>query len=302
MHRICWIALLALLTGCRTPGGLGSGGSRDVDLLIVAGQSNAVGFDTAPAALPFSKYDQHILFWWRTGDPPPDEHDSTSHEEWTSLREQSRGNPVEPRDNKERQYGNFSHSEGGFGPEISFARTIRAHSDHPLAVLKVAFSGTGIRQDWDPNSLGPNGSCYRALTNEFHLAAAEARKGGVTLRPRAFLWVQGESDADPKDAAEYADALHWLIFSVRRDFSDPDLNVLLAVNTRFNEGKNDYMKAIVAAQQAVAANDPHCVYVDTSAAEVVNPYHFSTKGTLQVGEWAADALLKMESETKQHRR
>lgn len=302
MHRFCWIVLLVLFTGCRTSQDQEANNLRTVDLLIVAGQSNAVGFDADPNSLPFDEKDQHILFWWRTGDPPPDEHDSTSHEEWISLQTQSRGSPVQPRDNKERQYGNFSNSEGGFGPEIGFARKVRAQSDRPLAVLKVAFSGTGIRQDWDPNSLGPNGSCYRALTNEFHLAASEALKGGVVLRPRGFLWVQGESDANPKDAAEYADVLHWLIFSVRRDFNARDLNVLLAVNTRFNEGKNDYMKAIVAAQQAVAASDPHCVYVDTAAAEVINPYHFSAKGTLQVGEWAADALLKMENGTKHHGR
>lgn len=296
MRRLRCFAAILLLTGCRTPEPSFSGGSRVVDLLIVAGQSNAVGFDADPESLPFNSEDQHILFWWRTGDPPPDDHDSTSHDEWTSLQFQPRGTPVEPRDNSARQYGNFSHPGGGFGPEISFARTVWAHSKRPLAVLKVAFSGTGIREDWDPNSRGTNGICYRALTNEFQLASAEARKGGVILRPRAFLWVQGESDADPKDAARYQDALHWLIFSVRRDFNAPDMNILLAVNTRFNEGKNDFMKTIVAAQRAEAAGDPHCAYVDTAAAAIVNAYHFSGKGTLQVGQWAADALFDLEHE------
>jgi len=298
MRFAFWVIVTLAVAGCSSPRETGPATARSVDLLIVAGQSNAVGFDADPETLPFDASDQHILFWWRTGDPPPDDHDSTSGGEWVTLTAQPRGSPIRPRDNSGRQYGNFGQFGGGFGPEISFARTLRTHSKRPQAVVKVAFSGTGIRQDWEPNSTGPNGSCYRALTNELQLASEAAQAGGLALRPRAFLWVQGESDADPTDAIHYEEALHWLLFAVRRDVGDPNLSVLLAVNTRFNEGKNDYMKAIVAAQQAVAASDPHCVYVDTAAAEIVNAYHFSGKGTLQVGKWSAEALLELERESK----
>src|SRR6478672_6939671 len=41
------------------------------DLILVAGQSNAVGFDAAPAELPADAADKDILFWWRCGDPLP---------------------------------------------------------------------------------------------------------------------------------------------------------------------------------------------------------------------------------------
>ena len=75
----------------------------------------------------------------------------------------------------------------------------------------------------------------------------------------------------------------------------PELPAFLAVNTQFGRGKNPHMPGIVKAQQAVAAADPRAVYVDTSAAPVVNAAHFSSEGTLQVGEWFAEAFMKLEA-------
>lgn len=46
------------------------------DLVLVAGQSNAVGFNAKPFELPADAADRDILFWWRCGDPPPDARDS----------------------------------------------------------------------------------------------------------------------------------------------------------------------------------------------------------------------------------
>ena len=49
-----------------------------VDLILVAGQSNAVGADANPTELAPSDIDREVMFWWRTGDPPPDKHDSNN--------------------------------------------------------------------------------------------------------------------------------------------------------------------------------------------------------------------------------
>ena len=85
----------------------------------------------------------------KTGDPPPDSHDSSSNA-WQPLSPQPRGKPAHQK-SAPRQYGNFAHSEGGFGPEISFARhLLKTNPERKIAILKVAFSGTSIPQDWDP--------------------------------------------------------------------------------------------------------------------------------------------------------
>jgi len=161
-------------------------------------------------------------------------------------------------------------------------------------VLKAAFSGTGIRRDWDPGSDGDNGSCYRALVSEVKSAIEAAKKKGIEFRLRAFTWVQGESDANQNDIDHYEKALREMLGALRRDLDAPELKALLAVNTRFLEGQNKFMPRIVEAQKAVAANDSLAAYVDTSKCSIANRVHFDAAGTLEVGRLFSKQLLKME--------
>ena len=269
-------------------------GVEPVDVILVAGQSNAVGFDAKPQELPEDPLDREILFWWRCGDPPPDEHDSTSGGKWMFLQPQPLGNPQQPRQG--RQYGNFAQPQGGFGPEIGLARALRAKQGPRLAIIKAAFSGTALHGDWNP--VGEGGECYRALVAETKAAIAAAAAQGITLRLRGLAWVQGESDANARDSVNYEQALGEMIAALRKSLDAPDLIALLAVNTQFGGGRNTFMPKIVEAQKSLAAKDPRCVYVDTSAAAIANAVHFNAQGTLDVGRRFAEALLKAEEATR----
>jgi lysophospholipase L1-like esterase len=273
---------------------------KQVDLLIVAGQSNAVGADTNPDEMLTNEADQQIMFWWKCGDPPPDEHDSTSGGKWLHLQAQPLGNPKKPRQG--RQYGNFAHPDGGFGPEINFARTMYARENKPLAVIKVAFSGTGLRRDWDHTDSGEAGACYRSLISETRAAIDAAKKDGIELRPRAFGWVQGESDANANDSVIYAQNLNAMLMSIRKQLNAPKLAALIAVNTRFLEGRNQFMSAIIDQQKLAASFDPRWEYVDTSAATIANQVHYDSKGTLEVGRLFAESLLSIEARTRSQQR
>lgn len=264
------------------------------DLLLIAGQSNAVGYDAKPSELPADDADRQVMFWFRAGDPPPDEHDVTSGGQWLTLRPQPKGTPME-KSKMPRQYGNFSGATGGFGPEMGFARALFAKEKKPLAVVKAAWSGTGMAQDWNPADAGPGGSCYRALVAETRTAIAAAKAQGITLRPRALAWVQGESDANATHAPRYTKALGDMIAALRKDLDAPQLIALVAVNTRFGGGKNAFMPRIVEAQQALARQDPLCAYVDTASATIANNAHFDSAGTLDVGRRFAEALRQLET-------
>ena len=266
-----------------------------VDLLIVAGQSNAVGFDASPKDLPKSDADKDILFWWKCGDPPPDKHDSTSQQEWVSLQPQPLGNPIKPRNG--RQYGNYAQPEGGFGPEISLARLLKAKQTRSLAVLKVAFSGTDVRNDWDPGENGTPGPCYKAFVTEFKTATKAAKANGVKLKPRALIWIQGESDANKTNAPKYADSLEKLIQKLRNEMASPKLPALIALNTRFSNGTNKFVPVIVEQQKLLVSRSPNIHYVDTSTATIANSAHYDAAGTLLVGRLFAEQLLKVESKT-----
>jgi hypothetical protein len=266
------------------------------DLYLVAGQSNAVGFNAKPSELPADPNDEKIFFWWRCGDPPPDEHDSTSGGKWTHLQPQPLGNPDKSK--APRQYGNFAQPEGGFGPEIGMARTLFGKTHQPIAVLKAAFSGTSIAQDWNHVDPGAAGSCYRALVEETRKAIAAAKAQEISLHPRALIWVQGESDATPTAAPLYEAKLSEMIAALRKDLDAPHLIVLLGVNTHFGAGKNAFMPKIVEAQQAVANKDGRCAYIDTASATTANAAHFDTAGTLDIGRRFAEALITFEAKVR----
>ena len=270
------------------------------DLILVAGQSNAVGYDAYAEELPADPKDADTMFWWRVGDPPPDEFDGTSARRWTTLQFQPR-TPAKPAvEGKKlaRQYGNFNlKTKGGFGPEIGMVRTLRTKESRPLAVIKTAFSGTSVAGDWNVAQPGQADACYSAMVDEAKAAIAAAKGMGVTLRPRALVWVQGESDANAKDAPVYAANLTAMLKKLRAELEAPDFILLLGVNTRFGNGKNAFMPKVVEAQKQVAATLPRARYVDTSAAETLPPSHthFTAKGTLEIGRLYAEALLAAES-------
>ncbi len=292
MKSLALVTTLCGLTVCRLL-------AEDVDLVLVSGQSNAVGFCANPSEVFLEPGDKEILFWWRCGDPPPDDHDTTGGGKWTHLQVQPRGNPLRG-NSPPRQYGNFMWPDGGFGPEIGFARTLHAAENkagQPVkrhAVLKVAFSGTGMRTDWNPADTGEGGACYRALISEAKTAYAAAKTQGVALRIRALVWVQGESDANEQDAPNYEKALGTMIAALRNDFKAPRLVALLGINAQFGGGKNAFVPKVIEAQKALAKKDSRCAYVDTAGLGIANEAHFNTAGTLEMGKRFAEALLKVE--------
>jgi len=270
------------------------------DLILVAGQSNAVGADAYAEELPADPKDAATMFWWRVGDPPPDEFDGTSARQWSTLQFQPR-TPAMPAINGKkiaRQYGNFNlKSKGGFGPEIGMVRTLAMKESRPLAVIKTAFSGTSVAGDWNVGLPGKADPCYRAMVDEARAAIASAQAKDITLRPRAFVWVQGESDANAKDAPAYVANLSAMLQRLRTDLNAPDMILLLGVNTRFGNGKNAFMPKIIEAQKEVAGALPRARYVDTAGAETLPPSHthFTAVGTLEIGRRYAEALLAAET-------
>lgn len=292
----CATALAMLLPACLPVKAYGE--SRD--LIVVAGQSNAVGFDAYAEELPADASDAQTLFWWRVGDPPPDEFDSTSARQWTHLQFQPRTEAMSGEAAKKtgRQYGNFNRkSKGGFGPELGLARTLVTREKKPLAILKTAFSGTSVAGDWAIEKTGETQNCYRAMLEETKLALEAAKQKGVQLRFRALVWVQGESDANAKDAPLYAANLTRMLERLRADLNAPEMALLIGVNTRFGNGNNPFMPRVIESQKSVASSLPRARYVDTEGAETLPPSHthFTAQGTLEVGRRYAEALLEVES-------
>ncbi len=269
---------------------VGRAENQVVDLIIVSGQSNAVGFDAVATQLPEDRRDAQVMFWWRGGATPADQSDSTFNQQWVPLQTQSRGNQTMSRD------ANFASVHGGFGPEMGFVRTLMdAEPARPLAIVKVAYGGTSI------NAWVPGASLHSVLMSELNQAMAQADAMGITLRPRAFLWCQGETDGNRgMETHVYRARLESLLARLRSDLDAPEMIALLGFNTRFGSRwqtrtqPRAEIQKIRQAQIQVAENSDYAIHVEDWGCQVVNSAHFGSAGTLELGERYAAALLQTE--------
>ena len=175
----------------------------------------------------------------------------------------------------------------GFGPEVSAAPRLTAlHPDEPIAILKLAWNGTSLAGDWNPN-----GCCiYRQAVDRAHhaleqLSAAQHRPAYVA----GFFWMQGEWDAlSHAHASSYAANLRRFIGTVRAEFSSPRMPFVIG---QIADLRRDFpiafrYSSIVRAQQAeVSAHVPFTYLISTDDLQRAkgDRLHLSSAGTVALG-------------------
>lgn len=101
-----------------------------------------------------------------------------------------------------------------FGPEISLARRLYESGVESVGVMKVAFAGTSLANDWSPTS----GKLYGAMIRFVHDQMRRDAASGVVDVLGAAYWFQGESDSvDAAMAHEYQKNLFAFIPALRLD-------------------------------------------------------------------------------------
>lgn len=254
---------------------------KTVRVFVFAGQSNMVGSDSDVAELasfpPFAKAAEplpQVRYWYVLGREEKRRSDG-----WVPLQ------PV----------------DGIVGPELSFAREVLAHTEGPLAIVKVAAGGTSLGLDWNPDQ--PGGfQLYPLALATVREALADLDRRRVKWRLEGFVWHQGENDMfDPGFKNAYAANLAGFVACWRRDLQTPELPFYLGelcTKTIWGMDHRGPMQAIAEAQHTVAADDPLVDYVPTSQVAVKiggdagMHYHYGTLGQLEHGLEHARAYLQ----------
>ncbi len=183
---------------------------------------------------------------------------------------------------------------GVFGPEMTFARTLKKDGVGPIVIIKDAWGGTTMINDWNPAGPEKGKKLYARMMKQIADRLKELKDKGVKYRIEAMMWHQGENDMFNKEGiVTYEKNLRNFIAHVRKDLKSPKLKIFIGEIS--NKGvwgmDNRHRVAKICVQQlAVVKSDPNVWFVPTShvgfkiGRSVGLHYHFGTLGQLQHGE------------------
>jgi len=190
---------------------------------------------------------------------------------------------------------------GVFGPEMTFARQLKQIVKHPIALIKDAWGGTTLINDWNPAGPDEGKKLYSRMMKQIRDRLKELDAKGIKYRIEAMMWHQGENDMFNKAGiVTYEKNLRNFIANVRKDLKSPKLNFFIGEIS--NKGvwgmDNRHRVAKICVQQlAVVKSDPNVHFVPTSHVgfKIGRPvglhYHFGTLGQLQHGLAYVDHYL-----------
>ena len=145
-------------------------------------------------------------------------------------------------------YGGKSH----IGPELQFGHVIGDRFDEPVLLIKTAWGGKSLYEDFRPPSSGGTvGPCYTKMLKE--IGEALAALGGAEYEIAGFVWFQGWNDmCTPAAIPEYEQNLVNLVEDIRRELDVPGLPVVIGELGNGGPTAEPDMLAIRQAQEAAA--------------------------------------------------
>ena len=242
------------------------GGPADCapSLIVVAGQSNALGYTLGPADLP--PHLQAPIAKVQIWDP--------ARRAFAPLEPAvNTGSPANP---------------GVWGPEAQLAfRWSQDHACGDLRIVKYARGETGLAaaaqdRDWSPSS---HGEVWDKATAELGAAKAALKAEGLPLRVSAVFWMQGETDAqDQAKAQAYRQNLTDLVMRIRARWGDDATTIYVGQIDRPPGSKG--WEQVRRAQAAVAASTPgvHLVDTDPFPRQPADKIHLTGPGQVQLGD------------------
>lgn len=239
--------------------------AEEIDLFIMAGQSNMQGWRSNAANYPADPHhmDEKIPFYFEALNY------SSSHKNWQTLTPQA---------------GHFR--KGHFGPEITFARAALNARFNP-AIFKYSSGGSSLKNNW--KAPGHHGM-YDDMIANLKRAIQELKAQGYTVIPRAIIWIQGESDAkNDRLANEYYGHLKRMLHHLRSNvLRKPRLPVILSVDEQHPEVQRH--PQVVDAQLRLSMEDSSIAFVSMLGLEKSDVTHLTARGTILQGKKIFKAL------------
>lgn len=232
----------------------GRGGRvRLVDLLLVAGQSNAVGqVHASDLPVHLQASDSGVKIWNGSA--------------FVTLVNGTNNNLLSdtPSD--------------GWGPEAEFAYQYRqVFPGRTIYVCKSAWNGTSLAAEWNPSG----GTRFSGM--ETQAAACRSALSAIPSLRTGVLWMQGETDAeDNTDANNYGTNLAAFLTAVNSRWDTVQATTPVIIGRMSNSTFFTFRAAVRSAQSAAAAANTKVVDTDSYTLQGDN-IHYNAAGIASLG-------------------
>ncbi len=180
-----------------------------------------------------------------------------------------------------------------FGPELSFAATLQAAIEEPIAILKFTHSGSQII-DWTPEgSEAPTRNLYPKFIESIQQTIADLSQRGHKVELVGIFYHVGENDMSfgPYRQAA-AERLQHLITHSREDLQQPDLDWYVSQQPPTDHQDVNSID-VVADVEALAAADPHLIHLKAfNLPDQELQLVIDTEGIAALGEFIAQEFLE----------
>ena len=273
------------------PGSLGN-----VDVILISGQSNAVGCSQS-IYLPDTMGEEKFIEY-SDGYPTI----QIAYDCWTKdwpasgitfySQNKSRKDNFVP--TKLGQGNGFS----TFGPEIGIAEAMHEKYANKLFLIKYACGGSCLKDDW----LGKNSPMYGRFIEYVKLQMNHLVEKGYIPTIKAFCWMQGEGDSySPEYYNAYQDNLRQFVTDVRTDLKSLSGNVDMPFIDAgiSNASVWPHPSKVNEAKVAFAAESKNNYFIDTIAAGMhtnqeptteVDLCHYDSESEILLGHLFAEAF------------
>ncbi len=247
------------------------------DVWVLAGQSNMEGVGWLKDKLPPLKQVRafYMTDEWDVAIDP-------LHTLWCALDPVHGGNPKASRTESQRH--------AGVGPGVAFSQALYQQTGVPQGLLACAHGGTSMNQ-WDPAKKKEEGhSLYGAMCRRVQ------KNGGAVA---GVFWYQGCSDTSPEDAACYTPRMRKLVQSMRRDFKDAHLPMVMVQISRFAQpGGSDAWDSVRDQQRRLPTMISKLATVSAMDLPLDDVIHLNGAGQHVLGHRAAQAMRVLQEGRK----
>lgn len=322
------LALVALV--CVTASGLCAFGAnadealKDIDVYLIAGQSNGVGYtavDSESEQAEIAKDERYrngfddVMYYGYV-----ECNKDTTLPANIALRSVKLGKGADSQGKtRETKYETF-------GPELGMAKYF---ADNGIAntnygIIKYAAGGTAIYDEFTSNMgsqygnwMSPSlvakygkgsatltGLCYANFLTTVRQGLKAYKDNGYNPVIKGLAWMQGESESQSaNNSKRYAELLSTMIADMRKDLTEisgQNLSELLTVVAKIPSKYKDvvssaaYVDVVRAQMDAVAENDADVITIDNDFVTLpgTDNHHYNVPDMLQVGHNFAEAFIE----------